>query len=94
MDPNKKTFSKYGNILVSVLALRIRMESINRKTEMNELRILKVESRMEIGSPQSTDHKNKTETLEGKKKTLFFNCLIRVSYIRTMLITCAVCFIF
>ena len=78
MEPNKNTSSKCGDVLhkgasflsfISLLlmvALFLRMESINRKTEMNELRISKVESRMEIGSPQTTHHKNEIETPECK----------------------------
>ena len=42
------------------------MESINRKTEVNELRISKVESRVETESLQTTDHKNEMETPENK----------------------------
>jgi len=41
-----------------IVALFLRMESINRKTEMNELQISKLESGIHIGSLQSTDHKN------------------------------------
>ena len=78
MEPNKKTSFKCGDILrksssflsftslLLIVALFLRMESINRKTEMNELRISKVESRMEIESPQTTSHKNEMETPEGK----------------------------
>ena len=45
------------------------MESINRKTEINELPISKVESlihNMEAGSSQTTDNKNEMETSESK----------------------------
>ena len=43
------------------------MESINKKTEMNELRISKVDSRIEeIGSQQTKNYKNEMETPEGK----------------------------
>ena len=78
MEPNKKTSSKCDFVLhkgssflsfISILlivALFLRMESINNKTEINELRISKVESRMEIGSAQKTEHKNEMETPEGK----------------------------
>ena len=78
MQPNKKTSSKCGDVfhkgslslsfisLLLIVALFLRMESINRKTEMNELRISKVESSLEIGSPQTTDHKNEMETSESK----------------------------
>ena len=38
---------------------------------MNELRISKVERRIEVGSPQTEDHKDKMETSESKQKTLF-----------------------
>ena len=78
MDTNKKSSSKCGDVLqkgssvlsfISVLlivALFLRMESINRKTEMNGLRISKVERRIEVGSPQSADHKEEMETPESK----------------------------
>ena len=78
MDPNKKTSTKCGDVLhkgssflsfvslLLIIALFLRIESINRKTEMNELRISKVESRMEVGTPQKTDHKTEMETPEGK----------------------------
>ena len=78
MEPNKKTSSKCGDVLhkgssflsfismLLIVALFLRMESINSKTEINELRISKVESRMEIESPQATEHKNEMETPEGK----------------------------
>ena len=78
MEPNKTTFSKYGDVLhkgssflsfislLLIVALFLRMESINRETEMNELRISKVESRIETDSLDTTDHKNVMETLESK----------------------------
>ena len=79
MEPNKITSSKCGDVLhkgssvlsfismLLIVALFLRMESINRKTEMNELRISKVESRIEeIGSPQTTDHKSEIETPKSK----------------------------
>jgi hypothetical protein len=78
MEPNKKSSAKCGDVLhkgssvlsfismMLIVALFLRMESINRKTEMNELRISRVESRIEIGSPQTTDHKSEMETPEGK----------------------------
>ena len=77
MEPNK-TSSKCGDVLhkgssflsfismLLIVALFLRMESINSKTEINELRISKVESRMDIESPQATEHKNEMETPEGK----------------------------
>ncbi|XP_020617451.1 basement membrane-specific heparan sulfate proteoglycan core protein-like [Orbicella faveolata] len=70
MEPNKKTSLKCGDVLLKgssflsfislllIVALFLRMESINRKTEGSELRISKVESAIKIGSLQSTDHKN------------------------------------
>ena len=85
MEPNKKTSSKRGDVLYQgysflsfislllIVALFLRMESINRKTEMNELRISKVESRMEIRSQQTTDHGNEMDTPESKWTT--FLCL-------------------
>ena len=78
MEPNKKTSSKCGDVLhkgssflsfismLLIVALFLRMESINSKTEINELRISKVESRIDIESPQATEHKNEMETPEGK----------------------------
>ena len=81
---NKKTSSNCGDVLCKgssflsfislllIVALFLRMESINRKTEMNELRISKVESRVETDSLQTTNHKNEMETRESKyKETLF-----------------------
>jgi len=44
------------------------MESINRKTEMNELRISKVESLVKMGSSQTADHKNEMETPERHRQ--------------------------
>ena len=52
--------------LLLIVALFLRMEPINRKTLMNEMRIFKVESRIEIGSPQTTNQKNEMKTPEGK----------------------------
>ena len=74
----KKTSSKCGEILYKVssflsfisllliVALFLRMESINRKTEMNELQISKVESLIEIGSPQRIKHKNEMDAPKSK----------------------------
>ena len=52
--------------LLLIVVLFLRMESINKKTEMNEMRISKVESLVEIGSPQTIDHKNEVDTPESK----------------------------
>lgn len=77
MDANKSS-SKCGDVLnqgssvlsfismLLIIALFLRMESINRKTEMNELRISNLEKRVEVGSPQTTDHKDEMETPESK----------------------------
>jgi len=77
MEPNKKTSSKCGDVLhkgspflsfislLLIVTLFLRMESINRKTEMNELRISKLES-IETESLQTTDRENDMETL-GRK---------------------------
>ena len=85
MEPNKETSSKCGDVLhkgssflsfvslLLIVALFLRMESINRKTEMNELRISDMESRIKIESLQTTVHNNKMETPESKYKT-FFDC--------------------
>ena len=88
MDPNKKPFFKCRNVLhqgssflsfislLLIVALFLRMESINRKTEMNEKRISKVESRVQTVLLQTTDHKNDMETLESKyKRTIGFTTL-------------------
>ena len=78
MDINKKYSSKCGDVLhkgssvlsfismLLIVALFLKMESINRKTEMNEMRISKVERRIEVGTLQSPDHKEETETSAGK----------------------------
>ncbi|KAL9962303.1 hypothetical protein ACROYT_G031391 [Oculina patagonica] len=77
MDETKKSSVKCGEVLhkgssflscismLLIVALFLRMESINRKTEMNELRITNVERHIEIRSPQTTDHKDKIETPEN-----------------------------
>ena len=78
MEPNQKT-SKCGDVLhkgssflsfislLLIVALFLRMESINAKTEMNELRISKVESRVQTELlRQTTDHKSEMKTLESK----------------------------
>ena len=78
MDANKKSSAKCGDVLhkgssvlsfismLMIVALFLRMESINRKTEMNELRISNLEKRIEVGSPQTTNHKHEMETPESK----------------------------
>ena len=78
MESNKNSSDNGGDVfykgssflsffsLLLIVALFMRMESINRKTEMNEMRIYKVESRIEIRSPQTTNQKNEMETQEGK----------------------------
>ncbi len=78
MDANKKSSTKCADVLYKgssvlsfismllIVALFLRIESINRKTEMNELRITNVERRLEIRSPQTTDHKDEMETPESK----------------------------
>ena len=83
MEPNKKTSSKCGDVLprgssflsfvslLLIVALFLRMESINRKTEMNELRISDMESRIE--SLQTTVHNNEMAMSESKYKA-FFDC--------------------
>ena len=83
MEPNKKTSSKCGDVLqkgssflsfvssLLIVALFLRMESINRKTEMNKLRISDMESRIE--SLQTTVHNNEMEMSESKYK-VFFDC--------------------
>ena len=78
MESNKNSSDKCGDVLhkgssflsfislLSIVALFLRVESINRKTEMNEMRILKVESCIEIGSLQTTNQKNEIETPQGE----------------------------
>ena len=78
MDANKKSSAKCGDALhkgssvlsfismLLIVALFLRMESINRKTEMNELRISNVEKCIEVGSPQSADHKEEMATSDSK----------------------------
>ena len=73
MEANKISSAKCGDVLHKgssflsfmslflIVALFLRMESINRKTEINKLRISKVESRVEIESPQTTKQKNEME---------------------------------
>ena len=78
MEPKKKTSSKCGDVLhkgssflsfvslLLIVALFLRMESINRKTETNELRISNMESRMKIESLKTTVHNNDMEMAESK----------------------------
>ena len=93
MEPNKKTSSKCGDVLhkgssflsfislLLIVAMFLRMESINKKTEMNELRIAKVESRVQTELLQKTDHKNDMETQESKyKRTIRFHHCSLVNY--------------
>jgi len=47
---------------------------------MNELRISKVESRVETESPQTTDHKNEMETRESKYKMTLCHRYIYMYY--------------
>ena len=92
MQPNKKTSSKCGDVLhkgssflsfislLLIVALFLRMQSINKKTEMNERRILKVESLVETELLQPTDHKNEMETSESKyTTTLFYRYILQDS---------------
>ena len=78
MESNKASSDKCGDVLhkgssflsfislLLIVALFLRMESINRRTEMNGMRISKVESRVQTELLQTTDHKNDMETLESK----------------------------
>jgi len=78
MEANKNSPNKCGDVLhkgsaflsfISLslnVALFLGMESINRKTELNELRISKLETRVETESLQTTDHKNEMEVLKSK----------------------------
>ena len=81
MDENKKSPVTCGEILhkgssvlsfismLLIVALLLRMETINRKTEMNDLRISSVERHIEIRSPQTSDHKlhkDEMKTSESK----------------------------
>ena len=78
MDEDKKSSAKCGDVvhkgssvlsfisMLLIVTLFIRIESINRKEEMNELRISKLERRTEIRSPRTTNHKDEMETSESK----------------------------
>ena len=78
MEANKKSSAKCGDVLLKgssvlsfismllIVALFLRMESINRKTEVNELRIATVERRTKIRYPQTTEYKDEMETLESE----------------------------
>ena len=78
MDVNKKSSTKCGDVLrtgssvlscislLLIVALFLRMESINRKTEMNDLRISNLEKRSKVGSLETKDHKDEMETPESK----------------------------
>ncbi|KAJ7370455.1 hypothetical protein OS493_032346 [Desmophyllum pertusum] len=82
MEPNKKSSAKCGDILhkgssvlsyismLLIVAMFLRMESINRKTEMNELRISKVESHIEIVSTQTADHKDEMKASKNARNNL------------------------
>ena len=52
-----------------IVALFIRMEAINNKTEMNEMRISNVESNMKVMTFQTTDNDEEMESLQGKHVT-------------------------
>ena len=56
--------------LLLIVALFIRMEAINNKTEMNEMRISKVESNIKIMTFQPTDEEEEMESLQGKHATV------------------------
>ena len=78
MDANKKSSAKCGDVIHKgssvlsfismflIVALFLRIESVNRKAEMNELQISKLERRTEIRSLQTTNHKDEMETSESK----------------------------
>ncbi|KAJ7370103.1 hypothetical protein OS493_034314 [Desmophyllum pertusum] len=83
MEPNKKSSAKCGDILLKgslvlccilmllIVAMFFRMESINRKTEMNELRISKMEKcRETVESTPTADHKNDMESSENARNNL------------------------
>ena len=53
--------------MLLIVALFMRMETINRRTKMNELRISDVESHMEItGSLKNENDEDEKETLKGE----------------------------
>ena len=104
MESNKASSDKCGGVLhkgssllsfislLLIVALFLRMESINRKTEMNEMQISKVESRVQTELLQTTDHKNDMETLQSKYKrkigfSSVFNSLV-TSWSRRVFISC------
>lgn len=53
--------------MLLIVALFMRMETINRRTKMNELRISEVESRMKITGPSKNENdEDEKETLKGE----------------------------
>ena len=54
-------------LMLLIVALFLRMETINRRTEMNELRISDVESHIKIAvSPRKAGNKDEMETSLSK----------------------------
>ena len=107
MEPSKKTSSKCGDVLhkgssflsfislLLIVALFLRMESINRKTEMNEMQISKVESRIQTELLQTTDHKNDMETLESRyKRTVRFHHHFCLCYLMRCFVNIFRCYLF
>ena len=56
-----------------IVALFLRMEMINKRTEMNELRIWAVESRLKMTNKADENVKNKPKTFIGRHKTIQFD---------------------
>ena len=54
--------------MLLIVALFLRMETINRRTEMNEMRISDVESHMKISPPKKVDE---METSMNKYNTVY-----------------------
>lgn len=53
--------------MLLIVALFMRMETINRRTKMNELRISDVESHMKINGPSKNENdEDEKETLMGE----------------------------
>ena len=57
--------------MLLIVALFLRMETINRRTEINEMRISDVESRMKISTPNKVDDKDEMKTSMSKYNTVY-----------------------
>ena len=61
--------------ILLIVALLLRMEMINKRTQINELRILAVESRMKTANEADKNVEDKLKTFRGtcKYKTIYFD---------------------